>query len=107
MPDINEVWTRIVSGEGDVFRQIRGQEFTYEIAGQGARLSTTNQTLPKSVFAQALARLPLASTAEVQDLRGPSYLYAILRTIGFDKGTGKGLQVCPWRRRGSAASGNE
>ena len=86
MPNINDVWGRIVSHEGDVFRQIRGQEFTYEIAGGSARLSTTNQTLSKSVFAQALARVPLASTAEVQDLRGPSYVYAILMDTRIRRG---------------------
>lgn len=75
---IEQVWQRIVDHEGKRFKQIRGKEFTYRIAGQGAVLSTTNQTLPKSVFAQALERMPVRSTTPLQDLRGPSYLYAIL-----------------------------
>lgn len=75
---IDVVWQRIVAHQGERFRQIRGKEFTYTIVGQGAALSTTNQTLPKSIFAQALERMPVRSTTPLQDLRGPSYLYAIL-----------------------------
>ena len=75
---IDRVWERIVAHEGERFRQILGKEFTYRIAGHGAVLSTTNQTLPKSTFGKALERMPARSTVPLQDLRGPSYLYAIL-----------------------------
>lgn len=78
MANMEQVWARIVAHQGERFRQIRGREFTYRIVGQGAQLSTTNQTLPKSVIAKALSRMPARSTTALQDLRGPSYLYAIL-----------------------------
>lgn len=78
MADMERVWARIVAHQGERFRQIRGKEFTYRIVGQGAQLSTTNQTLPKSVIGKALQRMPVRSTTALQDLRGPSYLYAIL-----------------------------
>ena len=78
MPNIDLVWGRIMAHEGETFRQIRSQEFTYEVVSSVLRPSTTNQNLPKSAFADALDLVPLASTAPVQHLRGPSYLYAIL-----------------------------
>jgi hypothetical protein len=78
--DIQQVWSRIVSHAGETFTQIRGQEFTYAVnnAGNSIGLSTTNQSLPRSIFATALERVPFTSTVALQDLRGPSYLYAIL-----------------------------
>ncbi len=77
-PNIDQVWQRIQAHAGEEFRQIRGQVFTYQ-AGEGYLVpSTTNQNLPKSHFAAALERLPFENTVPLQDLRGPSYLYAIL-----------------------------
>lgn len=78
MRSIDHVWARIVANEGETFRQIRGKEFTYDVVGQGIRRSTTNQTLPKNTIAKALERMPVVSTTPLQDLRGPSYLFAIL-----------------------------
>jgi hypothetical protein len=75
---INEVWRRILAHEGETFRQIRGQAFTYTVEGKVLAPSTTNQNLSQATFEQALARVPFRSTVDVQDLRGPSYLYAIL-----------------------------
>ena len=75
---IAEVWRRIVAHEGEVFHQVKGQEFTYEVDGRVLRPSTVKQNLSQATFERALARVPLSSTVDVQDLRGPSYLYAIL-----------------------------
>lgn len=74
----DEVWRRIAAHEGDTFRQVRGQVFTYTLDGKVLRPSTVNQNLSQATFEKALARVPLRSTTDVQDLRGPSYLYAIL-----------------------------
>jgi hypothetical protein len=38
----------------------------------------TIQQIPKSHFAKALDLVPLAGPGEIQQLRGPSYIYAIL-----------------------------
>jgi hypothetical protein len=75
---IDEVWRRIAAHEGDTFRQVRGQGFRYTVDGNVLRPTTTNQNLSRATFEKALARVPLRSTVVVQDLRGPSYLYAIL-----------------------------
>jgi hypothetical protein len=75
---VDEVWRRIAAHEGDTFRQVRGQSFTFTLDGKVLRPSTVNQNLSQATFEKALARVPLRSTSDVQDLRGPSYLYAIL-----------------------------
>ncbi len=78
MPEFEPVWKRILAHEGETFRQVRGGEFTYTVAGQTLRLSRTNQNLSFSTLKQAYDRLPASGPGEFQDLRGPSYLYAIL-----------------------------
>lgn len=75
---IDEVWRRIAAYEGETFRQVRGQAFTYALDGTALKPSTVNQNLSQATFEKALERVPLRSTTDVQDLRGPSYLYAIL-----------------------------
>ena len=80
MIDIENVWANIIKYEGQEFKQIRGQKFTYKLTDSKNALipSTTNQVLSKTVFEDALAFMPLTSTKEIQHLRGPSYLFAIL-----------------------------
>jgi len=78
IPSIDKVWGRIVAHEGETFAQIRGRRFEYQAHRGYLRPSTTNQNIPRSHFEKALALVPLANTVAVQDLRGPSYIYAIL-----------------------------
>lgn len=75
---IDKVWKRIVANEGQIFKQIRGREFTYNITGNTILLSTTNQNVSRRELEKALEFLPLKSTVVIQHLRAPSYLYAIL-----------------------------
>jgi hypothetical protein len=78
MPNIDEIWSRIVTHKGEVFQQIRGQEFSYTINHSVLNPSTTKQNIPKSEFSKALAFVPLKNTVPLRDLRGPSYIFAIL-----------------------------
>jgi hypothetical protein len=77
-PGIDAVWSRIVAHEGATFHQIRGKPFTYECRGRSLVLSTTNQIISMSQLEAALSAAPFVSTAGLQHLRAPSYLYAIL-----------------------------
>jgi hypothetical protein len=77
-PTIGRVWRRIEAHEGQVFRQMRGGEFTYAVTSSYLEPDRTNQKLPRAHFEEALALVPLENTTPVQHLRGPSYLYAIL-----------------------------
>jgi hypothetical protein len=77
-PDFDPVWTRIVELTGEIFTQKTGRPFTYAIAGTTLIPSTTNRALPRSHFARAYERMPLRGPGEIQDLQGPSYIFAIL-----------------------------
>jgi len=77
-PSIGRVWGRIEAQEGQVFRQLRGGEFTYVVASSYIEPDRTDQKLPRAHFEEALALVPLESTVPVQHLRGPGYVYAIL-----------------------------
>lgn len=75
---ITEVWNRIKKYEGQVFIQIRGGKFTYKVTGNSIKLDRTNQNIPMVDFEKALQLVPLKNTTVLKDLRGPSYIYAIL-----------------------------
>jgi hypothetical protein len=75
---IDSIWERIKEYEGQVFIQIRGGQFTYIVKGNQIILSRTCRCIPKSTFEKALKLVPLENTVPVQNLQGPSYLYAIL-----------------------------
>lgn len=78
VPSIDDVWARIERHQGELFRQKRGGEFTYRIAYGAVLPDRTNRQLPRSHFEKAFERLPVEGPGELQDLQGPSYLYAIL-----------------------------
>jgi hypothetical protein len=78
MPGIEAVWNRVEAHAGETFHQIRGGEFTYEVAGGHVLPDRVNQQIPMSHFEEALAYVPLRNTVPVQPLRGPSFIFAIL-----------------------------
>ena len=78
MTDFDTVWQRIVALQGQTFRQKTGRSFSYAIRGGCVVPSTTNRQLPRSQFARAYERAPLRGPGQLQDLQGPSYLFAIL-----------------------------
>lgn len=78
---IDTVWARIKASEGEVFRQIRGKQYRYTVIGSAVRPEGVNQNITRAEFEKALDLLPLESTAAVQHLRGPSYLYSILMDV--------------------------
>ena len=78
MPNIDTVWHRIVAHECATFTQVRGAQFTYSVSGSSLRPDRTKRILPKSSFEQALRRLPLSGPGAIQDVPGPSYMFAIL-----------------------------
>ena len=75
---IEEVWAQIEDLQGQEFRQKRGGRFSYKVVGGHVVPDRTNHQIPRSQFAKAFERWPVAGPGELQDLRGPSYLFAIL-----------------------------
>jgi hypothetical protein len=78
MVDIDAVWERIRHHSDETFYQVRGKSFTYSIRGNSLKPDRTNRQLTQSQFAKALERLPVSGPGALQDLQGPSYIYAIL-----------------------------
>lgn len=84
MACVDAVWKRIKRNAGGKFAKIRGGTFYYEcydnylliIVNEDGKEYTRN--IPKSHFERALAAVPLPSTACIQNLQGPSHIYAIL-----------------------------
>lgn len=76
--DMDAVWGRIEAQAGEAFTQVLGARFTYRVAGGYVVPDRTVQQIPRSHFARALELVPLSGPGEVQNLRGPSYIFAIL-----------------------------
>jgi hypothetical protein len=76
--DFELVWQSIVARQGDNFQQKLGKPFRYSVDGKALRPTTTNQNLSRSEFKRAWERRPLLGPGQLQDLRGPSYIFAIL-----------------------------
>ena len=75
---LDEIWARIKANASCPFFTKTGVSFTYEVEGSSLYLQNTNRVIPKSAFAAALDRFPVAGPGELQDLQGPSYLFGIL-----------------------------
>ena len=66
--DTELLWQHIVRHQAETFYQKRGKAFTYHVRGNALVPSTTNQQIPKSHFAQAMALLPLDGPGQIQHL---------------------------------------
>jgi hypothetical protein len=75
---IATVWDRIEKNAESEFHMIKGAKFRYAVKAGHVIPNRTNQQIPKSHFEKALSLVPFANTAEIQHLRGPSFIYAIL-----------------------------
>lgn len=78
MDDFTPIWDRIEALAGSEFRQKTGRQFTYTVTGNAVAPSTTNRMLTRTQFQKAYERSPLQGPGQLQDLQGPSYLFAIL-----------------------------
>ena len=75
---IATVWDRIEKNAESEFHLIKGAKFRYAVKAGHVIPDRTNQQIPKSHFEKALSLVPFGNTAEIQQLRGPSFIYAIL-----------------------------
>ena len=79
IPNIDEIWKRIKTCQGETFKTIQNLEFSYEVTGDSLIPSRTEYKLSKSDVKKALERVPLKGPGEItDDVRGPSYIWAIL-----------------------------
>jgi hypothetical protein len=86
-PPFAEVWQRIVDLEGETFNTIRGLPFEYVIDKDALIPSRTDYRLSRGNFEKAFARVPIAQPREISnDVRGPSYVWAILHDARVSSG---------------------
>lgn len=78
MNGFEDIWMSIERHAGETFTQRRGGEFRYRVATGCVLPDRTNRMLPRSHFEQAFVRMPVEGPGALQDLQGPSYIYAIL-----------------------------
>lgn len=95
--EFEETWRRIVAAQGEQFHQKTGKPFTYVVRGAAVMPETTNRQIPRAHFERASGRRPLDGPGRLQDLQGPSYLYAILTDprVGAAHGSGSGVGSPP------------
>jgi hypothetical protein len=74
----DHIWDRIKAHAGEPFHQVKGSEFRYAIVSGAVVPDRTNRNLPRRHFERAWERRPLTGPGQLQDLQGPSYLFAIL-----------------------------
>jgi len=81
-PEFERVWKSIAKHTGEDFTTVTGQSFRYRLAGDSVWIERDgreiNRALGKRQFQKAWARWPVEGPAELQDLQGPAYLFAIL-----------------------------
>jgi hypothetical protein len=81
VPSFDVIWSRIQAHHGEIFHQKSGGEFTYSIVDNHIvpmRPKSKARRLPRSHFQRAFERFPVTGPGQLQDLQGPSYLFAIL-----------------------------
>lgn len=76
--DFDLIWKRIQDNAGEIFHQKTGGQFRYRVDGGTVYPDRTSRALPRSQFQKAFERSPLRGPGELQDLQGPSYLWAVL-----------------------------
>jgi hypothetical protein len=64
--------------QGELFHQTRGGEFRYRVERNFLIPDRSNYPISLKQIEIALHRTPFRSTTVLQDLRGPSYIYAVL-----------------------------
>lgn len=75
---LDDIWSRIIEYQGEIFKLKMGKEFTYSVNRNTIYLSYFNATISKETIGEVLDMVPLSSTAEVQKYYAPSYIYGIL-----------------------------
>jgi len=63
-----EIWRRIVTHEGEIFRTKTGLEFTYRIDGEGFYPSRTNYRISKTDFRRAYEIVPIDGPGVINDI---------------------------------------
>ena len=79
MRDVSEIWARIKAHQNERFETTTGKPLTYEVRGNTLVIHRDNDyDIHFGQLEKALERVPVDGPNQLHDLRGPSYLWAIL-----------------------------
>lgn len=79
MRTISEIWPRIRAHQNEQFHLKLGKKFAYTVDGNILTLDCfPDYPVHAGQFEKALTRVPLAGPNGINDLRAPSYVWAIL-----------------------------
>jgi len=77
--DFEEVWSRIRVNKGEVFRTVRGLDFTYKLLGPWVVIDRTDYRITKKNFLLAYGMLPVDGPAGFGDeVTAKHYVHAVL-----------------------------
>ena len=78
--NIDVIWHKIISLEGEIFYTKTNKEFKYKINGKKSLTpSRTEYNISKTDFKKALDKIPLEGPGKINSIvRGPAYVYGIL-----------------------------
>ncbi len=75
---MDNIWEKVKLHQGEVFRTVRGLEFTYRVDGETVIHTRSKATLSRSDFEKAILLAPQKPSDLHNDVTGPSYVYAII-----------------------------
>ncbi len=74
-----DVWNRIRTNRGEVFRTVRGLEFTYKLLGPWVVIDRTDYRITKRNFQKAYDMLPVGAPEDFGDeVTAKYYVHAVL-----------------------------
>jgi len=77
--DFQEIWSKILKHQNEVFYTRRRLELSYKIDGDILYHNRTSPEIHKSDFKRAYEKFPIKNPSDIKDLvRGSAYIYAIL-----------------------------
>jgi hypothetical protein len=75
----DDVWDRIRSNRGEVFRTVRGLDFSYKLLGPWVVIDRTDYRITKNNFQKAYEMLPVVAPESFGDeVTAKYFVYAIL-----------------------------
>ena len=74
-----DIWQRIITNEGNIFKTKTEKEFTYKILGNALITTRTKYKLSKGDFEKAYNTMPIDGPGIIGNLvRGSAYIWSIL-----------------------------
>ena len=77
-PPFEQIWARLLLQADRPFLTDGGHEFSYQVEGEGLRLSHRDALLPRSLLEKAWAAMPCPAPALPADCKPKGYVWTLL-----------------------------